>query len=90
MVARLRLATPDAIMSDERWREDFENLVLDEDDPRPLGDAAVAFVEHERADFQARPGARTRIWFCPGDTVNGWSVVYEEAGELCFIGYDQG
>jgi hypothetical protein len=88
-VARLGLATPEAIMADEIWRADFEHLVLDED-PRPLRDAAVAFVERERADFQARPGASARIWFCRGDTVNGWSVVYEEGGELCFIGFDQG
>jgi hypothetical protein len=90
MVARLGFATPEAIVADEMWRDDFENLVLSEEEPRSLREAVVAFVEHERTSFQARPGEHARIWFDPQDTVNDWTVVYEEGGELCFIGFSQG
>jgi hypothetical protein len=43
IVARLQLVTPEVAAVDAEWHEQFENLVLDEDEPRPLRAAVMLF-----------------------------------------------
>jgi hypothetical protein len=64
--------------------------VVDEDVPGPLGASVVAFVEQERAPHQPAPNERSRVWFSRDSGVNSWSLGYEQDGDLCYIGFDQG
>jgi hypothetical protein len=90
IVARLQLVTPEVAAVDAEWHEQFENLVLDEDEPRPLRAAVTAFLEENRSEILPRPGEDARVWFSPDSGVNSWSVVYEQGGDLCFVAFDQG
>lgn len=90
IVARLGLMAPESAVADEASREQFEWLVLDDDEPRPLHVAVAAFLDEHRAELLPRPDERARVWFSPDSGVNSWSVVYEHDGELCFISFDQG
>ena len=90
IVARLRFVTPEDAIADEESREQLENLLLDEDKPRSLRAAVIAFLEEHRTDLLPRPDEHARVWFSPDSGVNAWSVVYEQDGEQCFIAFDQG
>ena len=89
-VARLRLVTPEAAAADVESGEDVAWVLLDDDDPRPLAEAAARFVEEERADFQPRPEEGSRVWLALPFSPNFWTVVYEAGGDLCLIAFDQG
>jgi len=90
LVARLGLATPEAAVADEAWREDFEWLVLDEDEPRSLQAAVAAFIEENRTELQPSSDEHARVWFSRESGVNAWSLVYEQDGVLSLIAFNQG
>jgi hypothetical protein len=90
IVARLRFVTPEAALADKAMRDDFEYVVIREEEPRPLGEAVAAFIEENRTEIQPRPDARARAWFSQETGPNAYSLVYEQDGELAFIAYNQG
>lgn len=92
VVARLDVATPDEAAADAAWRDEFEWLIGGDDDepPPPLRDRVVAFIAEERNEFQPAPDAHARVWFSRGSGINAWCLLYEQAGWLCLIAYEQG
>ncbi|APR84563.1 Hypothetical protein A7982_09912 [Minicystis rosea] len=90
IVARLGLVSPEVAVADERWGAEIAWLVSDEDEPRPLHAAVVAFVAAKRAELQPLPDEHARVWLAPASGVNAWTLVYEQDGELGFISFDQG
>jgi hypothetical protein len=72
-------------------REDLEWMIGDEEQPeRTIVASAVAHVAERRAAWQPAPDAATRVWFMPDSNVNTSAMLYTAAGELAYIGEDQG
>jgi len=83
------LALTDPWQGDDR--ESLEWLVHLEDLPEAtLADAVAVFLAEQRAAFQPAPGDPLRVWIEPGSDVNHWTLIYAAAGELAYIGFDQG
>jgi hypothetical protein len=90
LVAARRLATPEEAVADAAMRDDFEFVVLHEEDPQPLRVAVAAFVMEHRAEFQPIPEENSRVWFSRDTGPNAWTVVYEREGVLALIADDDG
>jgi hypothetical protein len=90
VVARLGLVTPDAAAADEAWGSDFLWLVDDEEEPLPLRQAAIRFINEERRSFQPECLGTDSFWFANDCSVNAWTALWEHEGALSFLGFDQG
>lgn len=90
VVAALGLQTPEEAMNDSDWFEDFIWLLAGDESIASLSDAAVAFVNRERLEFQAPCSPSDLIYFAPHSTVNSWLALWGDEAMLHYRCYEQG
>jgi hypothetical protein len=90
IVAALGAKTPEDAASDPEWADDIVWLLIDEEEPIALRDAAVQFINHKRRAFQSPCHATHQIFFTSGSNVNAWTALWGDDTQINYCGYDQG
>jgi hypothetical protein len=85
-----RIAAVNGLAAPDEADNDVVHLVQDEDEPRPFDTALAEFITRERAAFQPDFVAGAALWIEPSSGVNNWNLMWHAAGELAYLGYDQG
>jgi hypothetical protein len=90
VIAALNAREPEDAANDVGWAEDFLWLIHGDEQPSPIREAAMKFVNSERRPFQEKCTPRSRLLFLSGSNVNDWAVIWGTDTHLNYLGYSQG
>jgi hypothetical protein len=90
VTAVLNAREPEDAANDVGWAEDFLWLIHGAEQPSPIREAAMKFVNSERKPFQEECAQRSRLLFQSNSDVNDWAVIWGTDGQLNYLGYSQG
>jgi len=88
--AALNAREPEDAVNDVAWAEDFLWLIHGVEQPLPIREAAMKFVNTERRPFQEECTPRSRVLFQSNSDVNDWAVIWGTDAHLNYLGYSQG
>ncbi len=87
--AFLNVSTPQQI-ADGEWGEDFIWLIAGEEAPGSIEEAAEAFINEERSEFQSTCRVGQTILFQVESNVNDWIGLWGTTDRLNYLGFSQG
>jgi hypothetical protein len=86
----LRAKTPEQASDDADWAGELVWLFTGAEEPVPIRELAVEFINRERYEFQTACRATDRILLADGSGVNWWLALWGDDATLNYRSYDQG
>jgi len=86
----LNAREPEDAANDVAWAEDLLWMIHGDEQPSPIREAAMKFVNGKRRPFQDERAPGSRLLFKSDSDENYWAVIWGTDAHLNYLGYSQG